>query len=80
MKYSPPDRLPGGTLEEVAMNKSRSETGTTFDIFARIWENLNARLTRPINLRKTRQGTLDNSGSPFTGRLHPGIADNGSGL
>jgi hypothetical protein len=41
------------------MNKSRSETGYGMnDIFSRIWENLNARLTGPMNLRFIIQPTV----------------------
>lgn len=43
----PPDRLPGGILREVAVRNRYAMD----DILARIWENLNARLTGPMNLR-----------------------------
>jgi hypothetical protein len=45
---------PAASLEEVAI---RNRYGMN-DIFARIWENLNARLTGPMNLRFILQPTI----------------------
>jgi hypothetical protein len=54
VKIFPAGRLPGGILQEVAI---RNRYGMN-DIFARIWENLNARLTGPMNLRFIIQPTV----------------------